>query len=76
MDQLPLTDETDSGHDPYQTACCDNVAFVMDMLEAMRFEVDLVGDIDSARFWEGIINVTAAFRLRSPSRHRVRPTAR
>lgn len=76
MDRLLLTNDMKPERDPYETACCDNVAFVMDMLEAMRFEAELVGDDNSARLWEGLIKVIAAFRLRSPSRHRVRPTAR
>lgn len=76
MDRLHLTNETDPEHDPYEMACCDNVAFVMDMLEAMRFEAELIGDGDSARLWEGLINVIAAFRLRNSPRPGLRRLSR
>ncbi len=76
MNRLPLVNETDPEHDPYETACSDNVAFVMDMLEAMRFEAELIGDQDSARLWAGLINVIAAFRLRNSPRPVLRPVSR
>lgn len=76
MDRLHLTDETASDCDQYRIVCRENVEFIVEMLEAMHVEADLVGDVDSARFWEGIINVIAAFRLRSSARHRIRPASR
>lgn len=61
---------------PYLSAYGENVALVVEMLEAMRVEAELVGDVDSARFWEGVINVIAAFRLRNSPRRGLRPVAR
>jgi hypothetical protein len=76
MYQLPYTNETASDCDQYRIVCRENVEFIVEMLEAMHVEADLVGDVDSARFWEGVINVIAAFRLRSSPRRGLRPVAR
>lgn len=70
------TNETDSEDDQYQVACGDNAEFILDMLEAMRFEAELVGDDDSARLWEGIIHVISAFRIKNPARQRVLSSTR
>lgn len=76
MDRLPLTDKPDHPPDTYQAARSDNAEFILDMLEAMRFEAELVGDGNSARLWEGIIHVISAFRIENPARQHVLSSTR
>lgn len=51
----PLSPETAQ----YRESCDENIEFVLDMLEAMRLEADLIGDVDAARFWDGAIKMIA-----------------
>lgn len=45
----------------YYANCRENVAFVLDMLDAMRGETDLIGDHHAARFWAGISDAIRGF---------------
>lgn len=47
----------------YYAASRDNVAFVLDMLEALRGETDIIGDAHAARFWGGISDAIRAFAV-------------
>ncbi len=47
----------------YYSTCRENVAFVLDMLEAMRGETDMIGDANAARFWAGISDAIKAFAV-------------
>lgn len=64
MDHLDQISLSESDVAPYRTACRENVAFVIEMLEAMRAEAEIVGDHSSSQFWAGVAGAITAFATR------------
>ena len=64
MDPICLHDlppRSDVGE--YYAAGRENVAFVLDILDALRGESDVIGDANAARFWAGISDAIRAFAI-------------
>lgn len=61
MDLFASCDATTAEVGQYYENCRENVAFVLDMLDAMRGETDLIGDHHAARFWAGISEAIRGF---------------
>lgn len=61
MDLIAPCDASIDDVGQYYASCRENVAFVLDMLDAMRGETDLIGDHHAARFWAGISDAIRGF---------------
>lgn len=54
---LPRLDATDC----FQMSLAENIALIAEMLEAVRDESDLIGDVEIARFAAGVRDAVLAF---------------
>lgn len=60
---VPCLDATNC----FQMSLAENIALIADMLEAVRDESDLIGDVEIARFAAGVRDTVLAFgRLTNP----------